>query len=274
MSAKEKTAQDQPEPLPASSQGENAERVSVPEIEDAQGMFEMLSGSIPKMVEPVEGFDLSGFEPVQNVTGGASQGENTDKAGTAFDPEIHRSDADGNPIRKKNGDFAKKPGKGGSKVGRSEKQKAQEEQARPLSEDEIAHAKIKGNAVLMVAATYGAGMAIFGEHGAKDYSEAPPTEAKELQEAWEAAGLAEYARTGKVPEPPPWALPAIATAKYMAVRLSTSKPARSRVSQIWKGAQEKMFSPIVRRVIVPIINKWKGRKKPKHEKMVKRASDG
>lgn len=234
-------------------QASDGQTVSVPELGSVDSMTEALALSMPETVEADENFELDGYEPVEPETPKTAENAQTDKSGETFDPELHRSDADGNPVLTQKGNFAKKPGRGGSRVGKSSKQKSAEEAAKPPSPDELAKTACKAQGLQMMTLTYMGGVMAFGPDGRPDFEKAVPGEGQQIAEAWEQFFYAEYLRTGEIPSPPPWAAIAVATLTYAGTRLTNSKPAQSRIS-----AAKDAF---VRRVAVPAVNWWKSRKK-------------
>ena len=248
-------------------QASDGQTVTVPELGNVDDMTDALSLSMPEAVEADENFNMEGFETVEPKTPEAPKSAETDKSGETFDPDIHRADADGNPVLTRKGNFAKKPGRGGSRVGKSQKQKSAEDAAKPPSPDEIAKAACKAQGLQMMTLTYMGGVMAFGEDGRPDYEKAPPGEGQSIAEAWEQFFYSEYLRTGELPKPPAWAAVGIATLTYVGTRLTTSKPAQSRL-----GAFKDV---VVRRVGVPVVNWWKSRRKksPPKPREVKKAEN-
>jgi hypothetical protein len=227
-------------------------RVSVPELDNPDTMMEALGMSIPAQVESVEGFDFEGFEPVEEKSAGGE----VDEDGETFDPEKHRADKDGNPVKTAKGRWAKKPGRG-SRVGKSKK--SEETSADPESK---ARAVCKAHAIENVSLMYAAGGFVLGEDGLPTFSGAPKGEADELVAGWENYYWSVYVETGELPKRPPLVAVAALSAAYVSRRLTGSEKSRSRVAIGLKKIGE-AFGVFKRRALVPLINRWKERNKKK-----------
>ncbi|OUV96706.1 MAG: hypothetical protein CBD02_04625 [Candidatus Pelagibacter sp. TMED142] len=240
----------------AMTEQESQPRVTVPELSSADDMLEAMGASIPETVEDVSGFAMEGFKPVEKP----SSSDEKDADGELFDPEIHAKDKDGNPKKTAKGRWAKRPGRGGSKVAKSAKQA----ENAPESADDKARRICQMHALENASMTYMGGCMIFGEDGKPDFEHAVPNEHKNIVDAWEAFYWRQYVETGKLPERSPMVMIATATVTYAATRAANSKPAQTRL------AKAKDF--IMRRVAVPGINWWKDRKKPKKQVSIKAQS--
>ena len=83
-------------------QASDGQTVTVPELGNVDDMTDALSLSMPEAVEADENFNMEGFETVEPKTPEAPKSAETDKSGETFDPDIHRADADGNPVEQEN----------------------------------------------------------------------------------------------------------------------------------------------------------------------------
>lgn len=228
--------------------------LGLPEASEADTMLEALTASMPDAVEPMDALDLGEYELVQNVGPSRERGE-TDVDGVQFDPDMHRVDSDGNPVKTKAGRWAKRPGnkKGNngsaSKVGKTD---AQKEAARKSDPDALAREACRLHGHSAAAMTYGGGRVFFGKDGGPDYEHAPDGEFEGMAASWEAYFWHRYVQTGQMPETDPRLMIATSVLAYASVRMVHSKPVQTRM--------EKIKDVVLRRVAVPVINWIKSRK--------------
>jgi len=176
--------------------------------------------------------------------GGGAADAPTDRDGRSFDPEIHVTDADGEPRLTAKGNLKKRPGRKGGGDGSAASTVATGPSAADQPDPEAAKAREAGrnaaDALIMMGVTIGGAewQPVVDKRSGVD-------ERAQLREAW-----GQYFEEKGYADIPPGVALTIATVGYAAPRLLQGEQTRSRVSKLGTWIKAKW-------------NGWRGKRKAK-----------
>lgn len=150
-----------------------------------------------------------------------------DRDGREFDPAIHKTDQDGNPVYNADGTIKKKRGRRAGSLGSSVGQSTDgaQEKARNTGYVELGHV----SATLLCNTA----IAIFGEDWEPHTNKVTQTNERDFL----AQSFAAYYQAKNMPDLPPGAMLAVALSAYALPRLATSAPTRAKLKVMWEGCK-------------------------------------